>query len=115
MMPEDNLSVKETPTTSNTSTQQLPNVQDDTSPISNYLGITDPSDEAKAKIDAIAKYLRGDKKEYLDIDMLTDLKGTMFKLGNPPIGTSRLDFLYNYAKLDSQIKNLENQKQEYIR
>lgn len=96
-------------------TDKLPSVQDDTSSVANYLGISDPSSEAQSKIDAIAKYLRGDKKEYTDIDMLTDLKGTMFKLGNPPIGTSQLDFLYNYAKLDAQIDVLQKQKEEYIR
>lgn len=100
---------------STTSTSNLPTVHDESAPIASYLGISDPSDSAKAKLTTITDYLRNDKKEYSDIDLLTDLKGTMFKLGNPPIGTSQLDFLYNYAKLDSQIMNLQKQKQEFVR
>lgn len=100
---------------SSTTSETLPSVHDDTAPIANYLGITSPNEASQSKINTIAQYLRGDKKEYTDIDLLTDLRGTMFKLGNPPIGTSQLDFLYNYAKLDNQIIQLQKQKQEFVR
>lgn len=103
--------VEETPS----STGKLPTTHNESAPVANYLNIANPSTEAQAKLDTITKYLRGENKEYSDIDLLTDLRGTMFKLGNPPIGTTQLDFLYNYAKLDAQIEALQSQKKEFMR
>lgn len=102
---------KETATTTTEPAYQV----DETAAIARYFEITDPSGQAKNKMNTIKDYLRGDKKEYDDFDMLRDLKATMFKLGTAPIGTSELDHLYNYAKIQRQIDSLEKERERYLR
>lgn len=98
------------------STSELPHVNTDTAFISNYLdydGVA--SEKMQAKMNDIYKHLRGDKNEYSEIDGLNDLRHLMFKLGTPPIGTSKLDHLFGYVKIQNRIDDLERERNNYIR
>lgn len=90
-------------------------VVNDVEPVKNYFKVYDPDPDQQMKLTTLASYLRGDKKEYNEIEMSRDLTNLMFKLGTPPLGASILDHAYNYAKIARQIKDLESERAKFER
>jgi hypothetical protein len=91
----------------------LPNTVDDLRPIASYFGV-DPNTEG-SKLSAIARNLKGDSKDMDEIDIMKSLRDVMWKLGEPPLGSSHLQHAYEYAKLDNQIRNLQEERQRYVK
>lgn len=89
------------------------NTVDDVRPIANYFGV-DSTAEA-TKLTTIARNLRGDNNDMDEVDLLKALRETMWKLGDPPLGSTALDHAYEYVKLDNQIKSLEEEKARYVK
>lgn len=46
-------------------------------------------------------------------DLLFTLQQLEARAGNPPLGVSRLQHLYNYAKLNAQMQSLGRQLEQY--
>jgi hypothetical protein len=86
---------------------------DDLAPVASYFGV-DKAIEA-SKLSTIARNLRGDTKEMDEIDLMKALRDTMWKLGDPPLGSTALDHAYEFAKLDNQIRSLEEEKAKYVK
>lgn len=84
-------------------------------PVASYFSIVNPDEKQASKLEAISTYLRGDKKEYDQIDMIRDLKNVLFKLGTPPVGETLFDMVWQYAKINSQISQLEAEKSRFER
>ena len=78
-------------------------------------GFLSASDGDSDKLDQIAEYFRGDNKEFSDIDLLQAVRHLEVKLGTPQIGQKRLDVLYNYVKLQSQIESFEKDRDRLLR
>lgn len=90
-------------------TQELPHIHDEYAPLRNYFDIHDPSDTTVGKFKTIYEYLRSGKNEYSEFDLVRDIKDVQFKLGSTPVGQSRLDQLYAYAKLASQARQIDEE------
>lgn len=86
---------------------------DDIAPIASYFRV-DATVEAN-KLSTIAHFLRGDNRDMDEIDLLAGLRSAMWKLGDPPLGSSELDHAYEYAKLGRQIKEMETERARYER
>lgn len=84
-------------------------------PVASYFNIVNPDGRESEKLADINKYLRGDKKEYDQIDNLRDLRELLNKLGTPPIGETLFDMAYQYARINSSIRQLENEKSRFER
>lgn len=108
-MPEG---VVATPKTSSVSTSEPAVGYDETAPLARYFGVESDSD---GKLQTILKNLRGDKQEYNEIDLITDLRGLITKLGNPGLGETLLDRVYSYAKIQNQIDSLQQEQQRLVR
>ena len=87
-------------------------VKDDTAPLKSYFNI---EDDPSGKLKTIYENLRGDKQEYNEIDLLTDLRGTIQKLGAPALGESVLDMVHRYCKIQNQINQLNLEQRELMR
>lgn len=62
----------------------------------------------------IARLVDGGKG--LDIvDIMWEIKNLEGRIGAPPLGMSRLQHLYNFVKIDSQISKLRKQQEAYMR
>lgn len=86
-------------------------VADNIAPLANYFGV----ENTDGKLSTIFDYLRGDKKEYTDIDLLSDLRGTIQKLGAPALNETVVDQVYRYAKIQKQIDSLQQEQKGLLR
>lgn len=83
----------------------------ETQALSNFLG-AEPNDDRLSKI---AEFVRADRTEFSDIDLLQAVRGIETRLGTPRIGEKRIDLLYNYIKLQGQIEGLEKERDSLLR
>lgn len=74
-----------------------------------YFNVQSPSsEEAKALSEILRLMPFGDPTE-----LLYAINQIENRIGTPKIGTSRLQHVYNYVALNSQIKNLERERDLY--
>ena len=87
------------------------------SPIAGLLGLDIHSidDTDRASIYKIYEYVRGDAKEMLEIDLLHKVRELEGKLGMTSLGERRIDKIYRYVKLQSQIDNLTKARDSELR
>lgn len=74
-----------------------------------YFGLANPSSEE-------AKFLNELRHIYQNpdiVEMLWEIKQTENRIGTPPLGMSRLQHLYNFSKINHQIKQLERERDLY--
>jgi len=84
----------------------------DNAPLAGFLNAA-PADADK--LSAISDFFKGDKPEFTDIDLLQEVRHLEVKLGAPPLNGRRIDQVYQYVKLQSQIKGLEKQRDAFLR
>lgn len=104
--------IPKTDSTSTTQSSEPAVVKDDTAPLQRYFGV---DGDSEGKLKTIYETLRSDKPEYNEIDLLTDLRGTIQKLGAPALGESVLDMVYRYSKIQNQINSLQMEQKDLIR
>lgn len=105
--------MENTPVTTETpepvKTAEPSHIHDNYAPLRSYFDINDPSDQTVGKFKTIYEYLRGDKDEYNEFDLMRDMRDLQFKLGSTNLGETRVDQVYRYAKLASQAKQIETE------
>ena len=84
----------------------------ETAPLAGFLG-TDSADADK--LSEIAAFVRGDSKEFSDIDMLNAVRHLETKLGAPKLGEKRVDVLHAYVKIQRQIDDLSRNRDTLLR
>jgi hypothetical protein len=99
----------ESTTTQTTTSSEPAHVHDDFAPLRNYFDIHDPSDVTTGRFKDIYEYLRHDKGEYSEFDLIRDVKDLSFKLGTPALGESRLDQMHRFAKLSRQARDIQKE------
>lgn len=82
-------------------------------PLAGFLGAHAKADSPKLEL--IAEFLKGDKTDFTDIDMLQALRHLESRLGAPTLGERRLDAVYRYVKLQSQIDELSHARDAILR
>ena len=92
-------------------------VADDIHPIAGMLGLDTHklSDTDKTNLGEIYAFIRGDAKEMVAIDLLHKIRELEGKLGMTSLGERRVDKLYRYVKLQSQIDKLTNARDSELR
>ena len=86
-----------------------------TDSLAGYFDVDGTNPKYQDKLKVIGQYLRGDTKEYDDIDMMRDLRNLMFKLGTPSMGTSLLDHAYAYSKIARQVADGQKELERLMR
>jgi hypothetical protein len=80
--------------------------------VQSFFGVTEPT-PAEAKIlSEIVRVLGGDTKE--PGDLLWEIKNIESRIGTPPLGMSRLQHVYNFLSINSQIAKLEKERNAYL-
>lgn len=90
---------------------------DEVRPIAGMLGLdvhTLPETD-KANIQQIYDFVRADNKEMTEIELLHKVRELEQKLGLTTLGERRVDKLYRYVKLQSQIDNLSKARDRELR
>ena len=49
-----------------------------------------------------------------DVDLLWEIKSLENRIGTPPLGMSRLQHVYNFMRINSQITSLERERDLYV-
>ena len=77
-----------------------------------YFGTQNPSGEEQKSLDEITRLLDGNSKD--TVDFLWEIKNVENRIGTPPLGMSRLQHVYNFIKINSQILKLERERDLYV-
>lgn len=85
----------------------------ETEPLASYLGVDNA--EFQDKLAEIAGFIRGDKKEFTDIDLLNEIRHIETRLGAPDIGQKRIDQVYRYVRIQRQIDGLTKDRDSLLR
>lgn len=83
-------------------------------PLAGFLGIEKPSDADSKQLETILNYFK-DGKEMTQSELLNHVKQLELRLGTPAIGERRIDLIYRYVKLNSQIQGLEKERNALLR
>lgn len=90
--------------------------KDETRGLAGFLGVgLDTTETDKAVLQSIVDYFKADTKELLPADLLAKVRSLEGRLGVPGLGERRLDKIYRYIKLQSQINSLEKQRDSEVR
>jgi len=91
--------------------------EDKIRPIASLVGldIHNLSDGDTKSLQAIYDYIRGDAKEMTELELLSKVRSLEQRLGLTSLGERRVDKLYRYVKLQSQIEGLEKQRDRELR
>lgn len=83
----------------------------DTLPIAGLLGLDTHNLKATDTnyLQEIYDFVRGDSKEMTPLEVLAKVRNLENRLGIPRLGERRLDKVYRYVKLQSQIDNLSKE------
>lgn len=79
--------------------------------LNSYFDINSPNQEEANMISELANMLGFNIDD--PTEMLWKVRSLETRLGTPKIGISRLQHIYNYMKIDSQIKGLEAKRDMY--
>ncbi len=63
----------------------------------------------------IYEFVRGDEKEMTQLELLSKVRSLEQRLGMTSLGERRVDKIYRYVKLQSQIDNLSKQRDGELR
>lgn len=90
---------------------------DEVYPIAGLVGLDthNLSDTDKPILKSIYDFMRGDAKEMTDLEMLHKVRELENRLGLTSLGERRVDKLYRYVKLQSQIDGLTSQRDRELR
>ena len=77
-----------------------------------FFGIANPDTAESTNLSEITRMLEGNSKDA--VDFLWEIKNVENRIGTPPLGVSRLQHIFNFIKIDSQIKGLEKEKNLYV-
>jgi len=90
---------------------------DEIRPIAGLLGLDthNIADTDSQSIKAIYDFIRGDAKEMTELELLSKLRSLENRLGMTSLGERRLDKVYRYVKLQSQIDGLEKARDRELR
>lgn len=90
---------------------------DNIRPIAGLVGLDthNLSDTDSKQLSDIYDFIRGDAKEMTELELLSKVRGLEQKLGLTSLGERRVDKLYRYVKLQSQIDGLERQRDRELR
>ena len=75
-------------------------------PLQGFLGVDRPTTEESQKLKEVWDFIEGDS----EADRLYKIQQLENRLGSPSLGQSRLDLVYEYAKLTKQITTLEKMR-----
>jgi hypothetical protein len=92
-------------------------VEDNIRPIAGLLGINVhaiPDTDGKA-LQKIYEHVRGDNKQMTELELLHKVRELENRLGMTNLGERRLDKVYRYVKLQSQIDHLSSQRDRELR
>ena len=76
-----------------------------------FFGVQNPNGQESQYISELSRMLGVGQRDIVDV--LWDIKQTEHRIGTPPLGMSRLQHLYNYIKINSQITSLEKERDLY--
>lgn len=90
---------------------------DEITPIAGLVGLDthNLADTDKANVKAIYDFVRGDAKEMTELELLHKVRELENKLGMTTLGERRIDKIYRYVKLQSQINGLEKARDRELR
>jgi hypothetical protein len=89
----------------------------DTLPIAGLLGLDTHNlgTTDSGYLQEIYDFIRGDAKEMTSLEVLAKVRNLENRLGIPGLGERRLDKVYRYVKLQSQISQLEKRRDGELR
>ena len=92
-------------------------VADNIHPIASMLGLDthNLSDSDQSAVAKIYEFIRGDAKEMTELEVLHQVRELENRLGMTNLGERRLDKVYRYVKLQSQIDRLSNARDRELR
>jgi len=67
------------------------------------------------KLSTIAEFLRGDKQEFTDIDLLQAVRHIEARLGTPALNERRVDRILRYVTIQNQMDGLEKERDTLLR
>lgn len=79
------------------------------------VGFLNASSNDTDKINSIADFFRGDKKEFTDIDLLQAVRHIESRLGTPELNERRVERIYRYVQVQKQIDGLEKERAHLLR
>lgn len=90
---------------------------DEITPIAGLVGLDTHNlvDEDKQYLKTIYDFVRGDAKEMTELELLHNVRQLENRLGMTGLGERRVDKIYRYVKLQSQIQNLEKARDRELR
>lgn len=83
----------------------------ETAPVASFLSV-DNSDD---RLQRIVDYFKEDGKELMEADLLWKIRSLETRLGHPSLGEKRIDKIYRYIKLQSQIDGLRQRRDRELR
>lgn len=90
---------------------------DNIRPIAGLVGLDTHSlsDTDTKQLTDIYEFIRGDAKEMTELELLSKVRELEQRLGLTNLGERRVDKLYRYVKLQSQIEGLTKQRDKELR
>lgn len=79
--------------------------------IAGYFDLGSQTNDEKQIIQDLKRIFNADQRDIVDV--LWEIKNIENRIGTPPVGTSRIKHVHNFAKLNSQIKSLEQERNLY--
>ena len=77
-----------------------------------FFGIANPDTAESTNLSEITRMLDGNSKDA--VDFLWEIKNVENRIGTPPLGVSRRQHIFNFIKINSQIKGLEKERDLYV-
>lgn len=75
-----------------------------------FFGVQNPNTQDSKALSEISRMI-GVRD---DVDMLWEIKHIENRIGTPPIGMTRLQHVYNFISINSQIQGLEKERDLYV-
>jgi hypothetical protein len=90
---------------------------DSIKPIAGFLGLdtSNLTDTDTKYVRSIYEFLRGDEEEMTELELLSKLRTLENRLGMTSLGERRLDKIYRYVTIQSQIEDLEKARDRELR
>jgi hypothetical protein len=80
--------------------------------VQSFFGLEQPTQAESKSMSEIIRILDGQNKEVADL--LWEIKNLESRIGTPPLGMSRLQHVYNFLAINSQIKKLEKERDAFL-
>lgn len=91
--------------------------KDDITPIASFVGLDthNLTDTDSKQLKDIYDFVRGDAKEMTQLELLAKVRSLEQRLGMTSLGERRIDKMFRYVKIQSQIDGLEKQRDRELR